>query len=286
MAAPVPFTDIGKAVNDLLGKDYPAGSVKLEVKTNTFSGVNFTATGAKDNKSGVINGELKTKYTDKRNGVTFTEAWSSSNLLTGEIEVADKLARGLKLAVNASLLPAVGQKNVKLTTEYKHSKLHSRTNVDLFKGPAVASDLVVGHEGFLVGGDVAYNVHDGRVTRYNAAIGYAVPEYSLALNASQACSVFSGSYFHRVNADLEAGGKAVWDSKANAQAVGIEVGAKYTLDRTTFVKAKIDNGGRLGLGYTQVIRPGVKVSLAGLFDTTRINENAHKIGLSLLLESN
>ncbi|KAG5457892.1 MAG: eukaryotic porin-domain-containing protein, partial [Olpidium bornovanus] len=90
-------------------------------------------------------------------------------------------------------------------------------------------------------------------------------------------SVFSASYYHRVNADVDAGGKAVWDSKANNQAVGIEIGTKYKIDNDAFIKAKIDNGGRLGLGYTQTLRKGVKISLAGLFDTTKLNENAHKV---------
>lgn len=286
MSVPVPFTDIGKSVNDLLGKDYPAGTVKLEVKTTTSNGVNFTVTGAKDNKTGLIKGELKTKYCDRKNGITFTESVDSANLITGEVELADTLARGLKLAVNASLLPAVGQKNAKVLAEYKQSNVHTRANLDLFKGPTFAGDVVLGQNGFLVGGDIAYDILDGRITRYNAAAGYSVPEYSLALHATQSLSVFSGSYYHRVNSDVEAGGKAVWDSKAANQAVGIEVGTKYSLDRDAYVKAKIDNYGRLGLGYTQSLRKGVKVSLAGLFDTTRLNENAHKIGLSLTLESN
>jgi len=110
MATPVPFTDIGKSVSDLLARDYPVGLVKLEVKTTTPNGVNFTATGAKDNKTGLIKGELKTKYTDRKNGLTFTESWDTANLLTSEVELADTVAKGLKLAVNASLLPAVGQK--------------------------------------------------------------------------------------------------------------------------------------------------------------------------------
>ena len=46
----------------------------------------------------------------------------------------------------------------------------------------------------------------------------------------------------------------------------------------------MDNRGQLGLGYTQVLRPGIKLSLGGLFDTTRLQENVHKVGLSLALE--
>lgn len=37
--APVAFPDLSKASKDLLGKDFPSGNVKLEVKTKTDNGV-------------------------------------------------------------------------------------------------------------------------------------------------------------------------------------------------------------------------------------------------------
>jgi hypothetical protein len=105
------------------------------------------------------------------------------------------------------------------------------------------------------------------------------------LDRNNNLKVFSGSYYHRVNPTVEAGAKATWDSEASASNVTIELGTKYKLDSDAFLKAKIDNNGRLGLGYTQHLRPGVKLSLGGSFDTRRFNENAHKVGLSLTLES-
>lgn len=36
---PVPFADISKSTNDLLGKDFPVGHTKLELKTVTPNGV-------------------------------------------------------------------------------------------------------------------------------------------------------------------------------------------------------------------------------------------------------
>jgi len=41
MSQPVPpaFKDIGKTASDLLGKDYPIGSTRLEVKTKASNGV-------------------------------------------------------------------------------------------------------------------------------------------------------------------------------------------------------------------------------------------------------
>ncbi|KAJ3288600.1 Mitochondrial porin [Borealophlyctis nickersoniae] len=280
---PPAFSDLGKQTNDLLGKDFPVGHAKLEINTTTPNGIKFTVIGAKDNKTGAIASELKTKYTDKLRGVTFTESWTTSNILSAQLELADSIAKGLKVDLNASLLPAKGTKNARAGVEYKQDYIFTRTAVDLFRGPTLHGDAVVGNEGFLAGGEVAYDVADARVTKYNAAFGYVAPEYNVTLNALNAFSTFSASYFHRVNRDVEAGAKATWAKASDT--VHVEVGTKYVLDRDAFLKAKIDNRGQLGLGYTQVLRQGIKLSLGGLFDTTRLHENVHKVGLALTLES-
>ncbi|KAJ1566079.1 Mitochondrial porin [Nowakowskiella sp. JEL0078] len=283
MPTPV-FSDIGKAANDLLSKDYPIGSAKLEVNTTTSNGVKFTVVGNKDNKSGVIGSELKTKYSDKSRGLTLTQTWTTNNVLSTQIELLDSIAKGVKFDLHGSLHPAVGSKNAKAGVEYKQDNVVIRTALDLFKGPTLSGDAVVGSDGWLAGGEVAYEVSNARVTRYNAALGYTTPEYTVSLHANNQLGAFVASYFHRVAADIEAGARATWN-KASDSAVNLEVGTKYTLDRSSFIKAKIDNSGRLGLGYTQTLRPGVKLSLGGLFDTAKLNDNSHKVGLALVLES-
>ncbi|KAI9004740.1 eukaryotic porin/Tom40 [Gaertneriomyces semiglobifer] len=284
MAIPPAFSDIGKTAKDLLEKDFPIGSAKLEVNTLTSNGIKFTVLGTKDNKTGAIASELKTKYTDKLRGVTFTESWTTSNVLGAQLELDNTLAKGLKLDFNASLLPAKGTKNAKAGVEYKQDYIFTRSSVDLFKGPTLHGDAVVGQNGFLAGGEAAYDVSDARVTKYNLAFGYLNREYAVALHATNALSTFAASYYHRVNKDVEAGARATWIKSADNN-VRVEVGSKYILDNDAFLKAKIDNAGLLGLGYTQLLRKGIKLSLGGLFDTTRLHENVHKVGLALTLEA-
>ena len=95
---------------------------------------------------------------------------------------------------------------------------------------------------------------------------------------------YSFSYHHRVQSNFEAGARASWTmnptyTKTVTDApVTLEIGSKYTLDGNAFIKAKINNNGLLGLGYTQTLRPGVKLALGGNFDTTRLAESAHKVG--------
>ncbi|KAJ3031361.1 UNVERIFIED_CONTAM: Mitochondrial porin [Siphonaria sp. JEL0065] len=280
------YGDFGKSLNDLLNKDYPVGSAKLEVNTTTSNGIKFTVTGNKDNKTGNIVSELKTKYSDKARGLTVTEHWNANNVIGAQIELQDQIASGVKLDIHGSIHPSNGAKNAKAAVEYKQSNIFTRSSVDLFSknGPTIHTDALVGHDGVVLGGDVAYNVNDATINRYNLAAGYSTSEYQVGLHATAKFSHFTAFYFHKVNKSVEAGAKAIWN-KAASDAVSIEVGTKYVLDNQTFVKAKIDNVGRLGLGYTQVLRPGIKLALGGSFDTTRLHENVHRVGLSATFEN-
>lgn len=279
----VPYSDIGKQANDLLGKDYPLGISKLEINTTTPNNVKFTVSGSKDNKSGLIVSDLKAKYTDKAQGLTFTESWSTSNVIGAQLELQDSLLKGLKLDLVGTLLPEKGTKNAKVGFEFKQGHVYTRSSLDLFKGPTVFADATVGSNGVVVGADVAYDVSDAKLTKINAGVGYIAPLYSVSLLASNKASVYSVSYYHKVNADVEAGAKATWNKMDTG--VAVEVGAKLTLDSGAFVKAKVDNIGRLGLGYSQVLRPGIKLGLGGLFDTSRLSSDVHKVGFSLSFDA-
>ncbi|KAF5382496.1 hypothetical protein D9615_003046 [Tricholomella constricta] len=289
---PVPpsWKDLGKSSNDLLGKDFPFQGFGLEVKTKTPSGVSFKVGGSRDAKSDAINGDIEAKWADRKHGLTFTQTWTTSNILRSQVEIENQIANGLKLDLNTSLLPEKGAKTALLNAVYKQSGFHTRGALDLFKGPTFTADTVIGRDGFLLGGEAAYNVTEGNVTRYAAAVGYNAPEYAITLHGLNNLKTFSASYYHRVSADVEAGAKAIYDSKSTHGGVALEVGAKAYLDSAAFVKAKINNSGVIALGYTQSLRPGVKAAFGLALDTQKLNEvspagPSHKVGLSLTFDS-
>lgn len=129
------------------------------------------------------------------------------------------------------------------------------------------------------------------MSKYNLAAGFNAPEYAITLQGLGNLSTYSASYYHRVNADIEAGARATYDSKSAADGrVNLEVGSKVYLDNAAFVKAKINNLGVFCLGYTQALRPGVKASLGLALDTAKLasaesSAVAHKVGASLTFES-
>ncbi|KAJ2852008.1 Mitochondrial porin [Coemansia brasiliensis] len=281
---PPNYSDICKPVNDLFSKDYPFGALKLEVKTTTANGVSFTVNGAQDIKSGAIISELKTKYADKVNGLTYTESWNTANLVTGQVEIANKFAKGLKLELSGSSGLSSAKRALRSKINYQQDNLFARVNVDALS-PSVTADVTISRDGALAGAELAYDLNSGAVTKTNSTLGYAGPDYTITLQGNNSLNLFQLAFYQRVTKSVEAGARAVYDYKNPEGGVSAELGTKYVLDKDAYVKAKVDNVGRLGLSFTQTLRPGVKLSLAGLFDTTRLQENAHKMGAALAFEA-
>jgi len=180
-----------------------------------------------------------------------TQGWTTANALNTKIELDNQIARGVKLELGTTFLPSIASKNAKIGLHYRQQAFHTRAFLDLFKGPTFNADAVVAYEGFLVGGDIGYDVMEGRLTKYAAAVGYAQSEYSATIQAHNNFKTFSASYHHRVSPLLEvspfffdslliqAAGKASFDPKATAGGVALEIAAKYLLDKDTFVKVTL-----------------------------------------------
>jgi voltage-dependent anion channel protein 2 len=289
---PVPpsWKDLGKSLNDLLSKDYPFHGTSLEIRTQTPSNVAFKVQGVRDAKTDAINGDIEGKWTDKIHGLTLTQSWTTSNILRNQLELDNFFVKGLKFDLLTSLSPDKGTKTAHVNTVYKQSGLHTRATLDVFKGPTFTADTVLGRDGFLVGAEASYNVTAGNVSRYAAALGYNAPEYSVTLHGLNNFNTFSASYYHRVSRDVEAGAKAVYDSKSTHGGVVLEVGSRTQLDQSSYIKTKINNAGVIGLGYTQTLRPGIKVSFALALDSQKLNDPsptgpAHKVGINLVFDS-
>ncbi|KAJ1912626.1 Mitochondrial porin [Mycoemilia scoparia] len=286
---PPKYADVIKPVKDLFGKDYPVGFTKLEVKTKSVTGVNFTVNGAQDIKSGAILGELKAKYTDNANGLVITDSWNTKQVVSLQVEAENNLAKGLKLDVLGTSTLDASKYSLSSNIQYKQDNIFSTARFDLLNGPAVTADVTVSRQGVIAGAEIGYDLVNGAVTKTNTTLAYAGPDYVTALQLNDAFGTLSASFYQRVSSQVEAGARATYDLKKGGEAkennVVAEVGAKYSLDKSANVKAKVNNFGILGLSFTQALRPGVSLTLASLVDTTRFGENAHKLGASLTFEA-
>ncbi|KAF1378317.1 hypothetical protein PFLUV_G00189290 [Perca fluviatilis] len=279
MAVPPTYVDLGKSARDVFTKGYGFGVIKLDLKTKSENGLEFTSTGSANTETSKVAGSLETKYKWAEHGLTFTEKWNTDNTLGTEITIEDQLAKGLKLTFDSSFSPNTGKKSGKVKTGYKcdHINLGCDVNYDI-NGTAIHGAAVVGYEGWLAGYQMTFEAGRNRITQSNFAVGFKTDEFQLHTNVNDGTE-FGGSIYQKVNDQLETAVNLAWTAGNSNTRFGIA--AKYQIDPDASFSAKVNNSSLVGLGYTQTLKPGIKLTLSALLDGKNINAGGHKLGLGL-----
>lgn len=283
MAVPPSYSDLGKSARDLFNKGFNYGFHKLEAKSKTSQGVEFTVNGSSNHDSGKVTGSLETKYKVKDYGLTFLEKWNTDNTLGTEITVEDQLVKGLKLSFDTQFAPQTGKKSGKIKTAYKQEYVNVNCDVDFdFAGPTINGAAVLGYNGWLAGYQMAFDTSKSKLSRSNFAVGYSADDFTLHTSVNDG-SEFSGSVFQRVNRQLETGVNLSWAAGSNATKFGIA--AKYCPEKDTTIRAKVNNSSQIGLAYQQKVRDGVSLTLSTLVEGKNFNQGGHKIGIGVDFEA-
>ncbi|KAF7200638.1 transcript variant X1 [Nothobranchius furzeri] len=284
MAVPPAYADLGKSAKDIFNKGFGYGVLKLDVKTKSQSGVQeFTTSGSSNTDTGKSGGHLETKYKLSDLGLTFNQKWNTDNTLTTEVTMEDQLAKGLKLALDTSFVPNTGKKSAKLKTGYKRDYLNLGCDLDFdMSGPTIHAAAVLGYEGWIAGYQLAFDTSKSKLTQNNFAFGYKAGDFQLHTSVNDGTE-FGGSVYQKVNGKLETAVSLAWTAGSNNTRFGI--GAKYQLDKDATLSTKVDNACLVGVGYTQTLRPGVKLTLSALVDGKNVNGGGHKVGMGFELEA-
>uniref|UniRef100_A0A8C8T8Q2 Non-selective voltage-gated ion channel VDAC1 n=1 Tax=Peromyscus maniculatus bairdii TaxID=230844 RepID=A0A8C8T8Q2_PERMB len=251
------------SARDVFTKGYSFGLIKLDLKTKSENGLEFTSSGSANTETTKVNGSLETKYRWTEYGLMLTEKWNTDNTLGTEITVEDQLARGLKLTFDSSFS--------------EHINLGCDVDFDI-AGPSIRGALVLGYEGWLAGYQMNFETAKSRVTQSNFAVGYKTDEFQLHTNVNDGTE-FGGSIYQKVNKKLETAVNLAWTAGNSNTRLGIA--AKYQVDPDACFSAKVNNSSLIGLGYTQTLKPGIKLTLSALLDGKNVKAGGHKLGLGL-----
>jgi len=282
MAAPPSYADIGKSAKDLFGKGFDHGSHKVEFKSKTECGTKFTTSLNNNNDSGSCAGSIEGEYKIPDRGVTVKHKWSNDNVLATDLTVEDEFIKGLKLTLDAAVKPPKEYKSALLKIGYKQEYLNANCDVNLSAGPIVNAAAVVGYKGWLAGYQTSFDSAKSKITKNNFTAGYVGADYALTTTVNDG-DVFAGSFSHKVSSSLEAGAQIALTTSTNTVTVGLA--AKYLIDDSSSLRAKINDIGQLGLSYQQDLRKGVALNLSTLIEGSALNEGHHKVGLGLTLEA-
>uniref|UniRef100_A0A2K6UZF7 Non-selective voltage-gated ion channel VDAC2 n=1 Tax=Saimiri boliviensis boliviensis TaxID=39432 RepID=A0A2K6UZF7_SAIBB len=279
LCIPPSYADLGIAARDNFKKGFGFGLLKLD----SCSGMEFSTSGSFNTDTGKVAGTLENKCKWCEYGLTFTEKWNTDNILGTEITIEDQICQGLKLTFDTTFLPNTGKKSGKIKLSYKRECINLGCDVDFdFAGPAIHGSTVFGYEGWLAGYHMTFDSAKSKLTRSNFAIwatGLGTSSYTLMSMMGQNLE----DQFIRKYVKILTSVNLAWISGTNCTGFGIA--AKYQLDPTASISAKINNSSLIGVGYNQTLRPGVKLTLSALVDGKSINAGCHKLGLALELEA-
>uniref|UniRef100_A0A4W6C348 Non-selective voltage-gated ion channel VDAC3 n=1 Tax=Lates calcarifer TaxID=8187 RepID=A0A4W6C348_LATCA len=277
MAVPPAYADLGKSAKDIFNKGYGYGILKLDVKTKSQSGVEFATSGSNNTDTGKSGGHLETKYKMNELGLSFNQKWNTDNTLTTEITMEDQVQS------NKQDISHFNKKSAKLKTGYKRDYVNVGCDLDFdMAGPTVHAAAVLGYEGWLAGYQLAFDTAKSKLTQNNFALGYKAGDFQLHTSVNDGTE-FGGSIYQKVNSNLETAVHLAWTAGSNNTRFGI--GAKYQLDKDAFLSTKVNNACLVGVGYTQTLRPGVKLTLSALVDGKNVNGGGHKVGMGFELEA-
>lgn len=281
--SPPLYSDLGKQARDVFGKGFTFGLVQLDVKSKTESGVEFSSSGSSNHESGKVSGSIEGKYKLSDYKTTVYSKWNTANIISSKFEIQDLLLNGLKVTMDTTLNISNSVKDGKVTAEYKHDLLTLTGDVDLnLSGPLVNGSAVLAQGAWIAGYQMAYDTAKSKLTKNNIGVGLSNKDFVLFANMNDG-QIFGGSIYKKLSSDLECGFTLGWTASANTSTIGL--GAKYQLDESACVRAKINNSRQVGLNYQQKLRDGVTLGLSTLIDGMNFNQGGHKVGMSLELEA-
>merc|ERR1711964_83003 len=223
-ALPVPaFGDLSKAANDLINKDfYHTAQATLDVKLKAPNGTNVTVKG-KQSFDGVTTGSVEGKHTLKPQNVTVTQAWTTASLLDTKVELANVASTGVKVDLQNLWNPSKPNSAAqKLNLAFKNYGL-ANGNLD------AVLDVTAGHEGFLVGGEAAYDVQKGKPSGLEVASKYKLDPLTFAKVKINDRGIAALAYSTKLNAGTTLGlGLSLDTAKLNE--AGHKIGTSLTFE--------------------------------------------------------
>ena len=278
--SPPTFNDLGKSSKDLFTKGYTHGFLKFDscTKSNTHSGVEFKTNATHNLASQKLNGNIEFKYKVPQHGVILTEKWTTDNVLSTNIEVKDQLAKGLKLNLDTHYNPQTAKRSAVLKSEFTGDMLKVNGDISLTGGPILTLAAVVSRQNWLFGAQTKFDLATNEIKNTHVAFGSQTPDYHL-----HAFSVdgkeFGGSWYHRLNGNVELGAQLGW--VIGDQGTRFGLASKYKVNPGLVVKSKVDNKSQVSIAATHELSQAVKLTASTHFGLLNVPDVHTKFGLGL-----
>jgi len=276
------YNDLNKKANDLLTKDFPI-THKIEFKTLKKPGPGFES--SLSDKDGVSVGVLTPKFqwdheSYGSNVVSFTVDTKRNLKLEG---TSTDLIKGLK-----AVLTATDSQIVTSSFEYKqpHFTVNCLLNLLSPKGTTGVFATVAGYQGHAIGIQTDYNLSTNTINDINGnlTINYD-RDVSFGLYGRFKKNIIGARLYHRYEQNLSIAAEAEANYVNSAEAPKFTLGADYTVDPRTSLKAKIDTIGNVSVSVISKLTDRVRVTFGTALNTNNFSSTSKaSFGLNITIE--
>ena len=163
---------------------------------------------------------------------------------------------------------------------------------------SLTSSVALRVRDFQVGGEISLDSLRRNIDRYSLGVSLNRSREKAAIVVCPTQKTVTGAYLQKFSDQLEIACRTTWTPKVPS--IGMEIGARWWLlpptsgyGRNSFIKAKLDNGGRFGISLSSDVRPGMQVILGAIVDsgkplitssqgTHEVSNPSHKLGMQIL----
>jgi len=293
------FKNLTKRASDLLTKDFPSdkGERKFEWKgTADRVTIDSSITTTEDPKDGSTTsvGVIFPKYKAKEYGTTVGVEVNTKKEAKAEISMEEYHAAGLKTTVTGNMTPK--ERFATLSGEYRHDYMSFTGYVDYGKhnGGNIESSLVVGNQGFALGGAASYAFgNESEVKKLESVASYSTSDFDIAAFARHTApnekvkeekNTMGLSFYHKFNPSWTVGAEATFDSIPPDSTPTLKFGSQYKIAEESIFKSRVDTDGKLALSFAQRYNRNTKFTVGATFDTRNFggkNSSSYGFGIAL-----
>lgn len=253
--APPKFKDLNKSAKDVLTKDFKVDGVSVELNSTADDGTTFKGTAAR--KSERISGDLEVAHKIAP-GIKLTETWGSTGNLNNKLEYSG--IKNVKVTGELLLKTTDMSNTMSLAAAYTNKAINF--NAKLSPSLDLTVDATVApHCGILFGVSSGYGVNNGKVAMPSVLASVTKSDWSLVggLHLAKGTQVTADAH-HRINNSLQMAYNV--NCNVDKSSFAMAAGIQYNVSKSNFYKFRVDSHGVMGASYTQNLNDKVKFTMS------------------------
>lgn len=288
-------SDFTRNVDEFFAREFPLKPLRVDVSASKKDGMS-TAFSTVFDESGSVCSEVRAVNYQTLPGNTSVMSKTTLNskaILIQHLDIFNSALRGAKLGMN-TVFTGGGLRCATANLAFSHKNVSAIVGVC---GPAstkVTADVAFKYRGLVVGGyatlsPLSLSNRKNPLEDLSLSAGFDRPDYKFAVCTNGRFDSFTATYLQNISNYATVAYRATIRTSAftgesktvgGGSPIAMEIGIKHWMNANTFLKAKVDQLGNVGLGLSSLLSPGLKMTVGTTIDIRKVRESGHRFGFS------